>query len=79
MDIAGRARFPFVFHQSVEDFITCQHSRATSSRTLMGEALAAEYDAELSQLMRPYAEHGLLALPIEAELTWGRPLAATKG
>ena len=78
MEIAGQERFSFVFRQSLEDFITCQHSRATTSRVMLGEALAAEYDAQLRELMRPFVEDGLLALTIEAELTWGRPLAAPK-
>ena len=40
IDISGRETFPFVFHQSLEHFIVCQHSRATWSRAAMGPVLS---------------------------------------
>ncbi len=73
LDISGREHFAFTFRQSVEDFITCQHSRATWSRRAMGEALAAEFDAELDSLVRPFATNGALSLDLVSELTWGSP------
>jgi len=76
MKIAGRKVFPFTFRQSVVDFITAQHSRATWSRAAMGEALAAEFDRELDALLRPFATGGQLHLRMESTLTWGRPLPA---
>jgi hypothetical protein len=78
MDIAGRERFAFTFRQSVEDFIACQHSRATWSRAAMGEALASEFDAKLEALMRPFAPDGLLELNMVSELTWGAPRRAPR-
>jgi hypothetical protein len=78
MDLAGRARFPFVFRQSVEDFITCQHSRATWSRAVMGDALASAFDDQLRALLGPFATDGVLDLPMVTELSWGRPLAAPR-
>jgi SAM-dependent methyltransferase len=74
MDIAGRKTFPFIVRQSVADFITAQHSRATWSRKVMGEALAAEFDRELDALMRPFATDGQLGLRMASTLTWGAPL-----
>jgi SAM-dependent methyltransferase len=74
MEIAGRKAFPFIFRQSIADFITAQHSRATWSRAVMGEALAAEFDRELDALLRPFATGGQLQLRMESALTWGRPL-----
>lgn len=73
MDIAGRERFAFTFHQRIEDFIRGQHSRATWARHAMGEALAAEFDKALDALMRPFATNGVLAFPMVSELTWGAP------
>jgi SAM-dependent methyltransferase len=73
MDIAGRERFAFTFHQRVDDFIRGQHSRATWARHAMGDALAAEFDQALDALMRPFATDGVLALPMVSELTWGAP------
>lgn len=74
MEIAGRKAFPFTFRQSVADFIAAQHSRATWSRAVMGEALAAEFDRELDALLRPFATDGQLDLHMASALTWGRPL-----
>lgn len=78
MDIAGRERFAHTFRQSVEDFIACQHSRATWSRAAMGEVLAAQFDQELDDLMRPHATSGMLELSLVSELTWGAPRRARK-
>lgn len=73
MDIAGRREFPFTVGQSVADFVRGQHSRATWSRAVMGEALAAEFDHELEDLMRPFATDGQLELAMVSTLTWGAP------
>ena len=73
MDIAGRERFAFTFRQSVEGFISSQHSRATWIRAAMGRALADEFDRDLDDLMRPFATDGRLALEMVSELTWGAP------
>jgi SAM-dependent methyltransferase len=78
MDIAGRERFAFTFHQSVEDFVLGQHSRATWSRAAMGDALADQFDQELDALMRPFATDGVLALDLESELTWGAPRSSMR-
>jgi SAM-dependent methyltransferase len=79
MDISGRKTFQHVFRQSVEDFIVCQHSRATWSRAAMGGALAAAFDRDLEALMRTFAVDGMLELEIVSELTWGTPRARPKG
>jgi SAM-dependent methyltransferase len=78
MDIEGRESFAFTFEQSVEDFVTCQHSRATWSREAMGEALAAAFDEEMDRLVRPYATAGRLSLALETELTWGTPRSSPR-
>ena len=78
MDIAGRQRFAFAFQQSIEDFIMCQHSRATWARHVMGDALAAQFDSELDALMRPCAQDGILTLSMVSELTWGAPRRAPR-
>lgn len=79
MDIAGRERFAFTFPQTVEDFIAGQHSRATWSRAAMGGELAARFDAELDDLMRPFAVDGVLALEMVSHLTWGAPRTVRRG
>jgi SAM-dependent methyltransferase len=78
LDIAGRKSFTFSFRQSVEDYIACQHSRASWSRTRMGEALSAEFDRDLDTLLRPWAEDGMLTMELTSELTWGGPRAMSR-
>jgi len=79
MDISGRETFRDSFHQSVEDFVVCQHSRATWSLATMGETLAASFDRDLDALMRPHSTDGMLDLEIVSDLTWGAPRATRKG
>lgn len=73
MDIVGRERFEFTFHQPIEAFIRGQHSRATWARHAMGEARAVEFDRALDALMRPFATDGVVAFEMVSELTWGAP------
>jgi len=79
LDIGGRETFRHAFRQGVEDFIVCQHSRATWSRAAMGEALFAEFDSDLDRLMRPFSIDGMLELEIVSELTWGAPRSSPRG
>jgi len=72
MDIAGRETFAHSCSQPLEDFVLGNHSRATWSRAAMGE-LAAEFDAELTALMQPFATDGMLELRMVSELSWGSP------
>lgn len=73
MDVLGREEFRFIFRQSVADFVASCHARLSWPRQMMGEALAAEFDAALSALLEPHAIGGLLALDIITELSWGAP------
>jgi len=79
MDDVGRERFSFGFRQSVEDFVISCHSRVSWNRRQMGEALAAQFDAALDALMRPFATEGMLELEIISELTWGAPRSTPRG
>jgi SAM-dependent methyltransferase len=73
LDVAGSASFSFAFTQSLSDFITCQHSRATWSRAAMGTALAKAYDDQLWELLQPYCVDASLRYEVSSRLVWGRP------
>ena len=73
MDIEGERAFEFSFDQRVEDFIECQHSRATWARAKMGGDLADEFDRELREVVEPHAKEGTLSYTVRTELVWGRP------
>lgn len=60
------------FHQSVADFIRCQHSRETFAPEKMGDQKAA-FDQELEILLQPYANAaGALTFQVETQLTIAR-------
>lgn len=73
MDIAGRRHFSFAFRQSVDDFIVCQHSRATWARLSMGALAASEFDHELRELLLPHAHSDLLDYQVSTRVRWGTP------
>jgi SAM-dependent methyltransferase len=73
LDIAGRETFDFTFRQPIADFITCQHSRATWSRAVMGDVLAREFDDDIAATLEPWTQDGMLTLEMQSHLTWGAP------
>ncbi|MCZ6640163.1 MAG: class I SAM-dependent methyltransferase, partial [Gammaproteobacteria bacterium] len=76
MNIAGRKTFIFDYRQKLVDFVTCQHSRATWTRIQLGNPLAAEFDAELTELLTPFAHEGQLEFSLQTNLVWGTPRRA---
>ena len=71
MDIHGERTFEGSFTQSIDHFIECQHSRATWSRANLGPDLTAIFDAELRELLSPYANNELISYTTRAEVVWG--------
>ena len=66
---------PEDFEQSVEDYVSSFHSRNGFSRDRMSEENARQFDAEVSSLVRPFADDGMLRTVVRATATWGVPLA----
>ena len=72
IDVLGEEAFESQpIRQSVSDFIACQHSRKTFCYPKLG-SLAERFDAELLELLTPYAVDGHLTFSVETNLTWGR-------
>lgn len=57
--------------QSIDEFIECQHSRATFTAQQLGEQ-AARFDDELRELLAPHAQDGLLRYRVRSTLVYGR-------
>lgn len=57
--------------QSVADFVRCQHSRNTFAPHKLG-ALKQAFDAELTELLKPYATDGHIKYRTSCALTSGR-------
>jgi SAM-dependent methyltransferase len=76
LDLTGTARTaPVTYRQRVADYVEQFHSTSSLARELMPADEAAEFDAGVEKAVRPYVQDGVLELRIEAELSWGRPLA----
>jgi SAM-dependent methyltransferase len=58
--------------QSVEDFLQCEHSRATWSEDHLGEAGSAQFDEGLGRILKPFAADGLLTFSVQTRVEWGR-------
>jgi len=73
MVINGQREFTVAVEQSLEDFIECQHSRASWARLAMGHERSQRFDAELALLLTPHLRSGALHFQVRTTLTWGRP------
>jgi SAM-dependent methyltransferase len=58
--------------QTVEDYLRCQHSRATWSEDHLGEQASAEFDAAMTALLSRYAAHDMLTFAVQTRIEWGR-------
>ncbi|MFZ1990729.1 MAG: class I SAM-dependent methyltransferase [Alphaproteobacteria bacterium] len=76
IDIELRQTFVHTCTQSVDDFIECQHSRASWARQKLGPVLCADFDREAKALLVPYARGGTLHFNVDTDLTIGRPRSA---
>lgn len=63
---------PFQISQSIEDYLRCQHSRATWSEDHLGAEASREFDAGLTKLLSRYAVDGMLEFNVQTRIEWGR-------
>ena len=68
----GRETFCARVTDAVENLIDAEHSRATWTRSKMGER-AADFDSELRALLTPHAAQGQVTFGVRSVLKWGRP------
>ena len=73
MVIHGQREFVAPVEQPLNDFIECQHSRASWARAVMGLERSEHYDAELKELLTPHVRAGALHFQVRTALTWSRP------
>jgi SAM-dependent methyltransferase len=76
MTVTGQARTGPVTHcQTVDEYVESFHSRNGFSRARLPAARAREFGDRLGSLVRGHCEDGLVRLPVQARITWGRPVA----
>jgi SAM-dependent methyltransferase len=80
-EVQGRRRFgPEPWQPTLDEYLECRHSQRGLSRTHMGAAAVAGFDAEVRQALEELCRtgalprrEGRLELAIEARVTWGTP------
>ena len=72
LDIHGTQTFSQIVEQPVDDFIACQHSRATWARNRMGPKLSQQFDTELRDLLSNHSCDDQLCYQVETTVTVGR-------
>ena len=80
VEVGRRSSPPTPFRQTVDDFLDAQHSLSTVSRSRLGPARTAAFDAEVRALVGPHAgSDGTLAIPVVGRVVWGRLLRPDRG
>jgi SAM-dependent methyltransferase len=67
-----RITAPAAFSQSIDDYLRCQHSRATWSEDHLGEKASAEFDVAMTAILNRYARDGMLTFNVQTRIEWGR-------
>jgi SAM-dependent methyltransferase len=81
-EVRGERSFgPEPWRPTVDEYLECRHSQRGLSRTHMGPAAVAAFDAEVRQTLAELIDDGTLAvqsdrleLSVKAQVKWGRPL-----
>lgn len=63
---------PFQISQGIEDYLRCQHSRATWSEDHLGAETSREFDAGLTKILSRHAVAGMLEFAVQTRIEWGR-------
>jgi SAM-dependent methyltransferase len=66
---------PLPFTQSIEDYIAAHHSYSSLTRRVLTAEGANQFDAELRDIVTPYATDEILTLHIVGHIVWGKPHA----
>jgi SAM-dependent methyltransferase len=74
LEVAGHVTTaPVPLRQPAADYTEQFHSTASLAREWMSAAEAAAFDAAVADVVRPYAQDGVLTTDIVAHITWGTP------
>ena len=72
LTIEGRmSQRPEPFAQSIDDYVTSLHSQNGFSRERMPSADLSAFDSAVRGAVTPYAQNGLLTVPVVARVVWG--------
>jgi hypothetical protein len=69
--LGHRVTAPVSFSQSIEDYLRCQHSRATWAEDHLGEKASADFDAAMMAILRRYVRDDMLTFEVQTRIEWG--------
>ena len=73
--VGDKRTTPVDFSQPLTDYVQSFHSRESMSKEHMGAENVRAFDTELSHILSDFADDdGHLSFPLEARITWGKPL-----
>jgi SAM-dependent methyltransferase len=67
----SRVTQPIEVSQSIDDFLRCEHSRATWSEAVLGEGDTREFDAQMTRILTPHTVSGVLTYAMQTRIEWG--------
>lgn len=73
MTIVGQRMFDAPVRQTIDQYLESQHSRATWSRANLGAENLPQFDAELREILAPYAEGDAIHYTVRTDVDWGVP------
>ena len=70
IDTQGESFVECAVDQTIENFVSCQHSRDAFAPFRMKDSID-QFDQELSDLLRPHAQNGVLTYTVRTHYEWG--------
>ena len=68
---------PYVFSQTISEYVESFHARNGFSRQRMDATAAAEFDEAVRTAVEPFASDGHVRIEIVANIVWGQPPSGT--
>jgi SAM-dependent methyltransferase len=69
----GHEVFFHTFSQSPDEYVDALHSRQSFCLEAMGPKLAAQFDAEVREVLAPHIHDGCVSFRLFTRLEWGEP------
>jgi trans-aconitate methyltransferase len=71
--LGERETSPISVQQTVEEYVAAYHARSSLALNAMTAENALRFDAEMQDLLAPFAHDHMLMLTVAGGITWGRP------
>ena len=65
---------PVPLRQTIDDYIAAQHARSALSLDTMTAEQAAQFAAQMRELLLPFSQEEMMTVDVVGHVVWGRPL-----